>query len=513
MNKSKKQEKKITGHVRFSDSIRAKMMFFVFIMVSGTFLLYLLMNSLFLERYYQKHKEEMLLVGYEKMQSLIEKENAGSNDLYGFQLSENTQKAISNICEKAGIAIIIIGQDNVAVYQYGNGKELIRRLNAIDFGITGGSVHIIKRTDNYILQEYIEGQNSADYLELFGTFDGKRIFLMRMMVESIQESASISQRFFFFTGMGVLIVGLIVGYFVSRRFVRPITKLSDLSLRMSDLDFNAKYDGNLHDEIGILGQSMNIMSDRLEKTIVDLKNANNQLMRDLEQKEQIDEMRKDFISNVSHELKTPIALIQGYAEGLVECINDDAESREFYCDVIMDEADKMGKLVKSLLMLNQLEFGSKPAQFERIDVALMIRDIVQSFDVVLKQENISVIYDMEEDTYGLGDEFQIEGVITNYITNAMHYVEGDKIIRINVRRMNEKIRVSVFNTGTPIPEEELDKIWIKFYKVDKARTREYGGSGIGLSIVKAVMKQHGQECGVLNHEDGVEFWFELDTIA
>ncbi len=105
----------------------------------------------------------------------------------------------------------------------------------------------------------------------------------------------------------------------------------------------------------------------------------------------------------------------------------------------------------------------------------------------------------------------IEEVLTNYISNAVHHVSGANIIEVKLIRKESVVRVAVYNTGENIPEEDLDKVWIKFYKVDKARTREYGGSGIGLSIVKAIMDAHNQACGVVNHKNGVEFWFELDA--
>ena len=280
---------------------------------------------------------------------------------------------------------------------------------------------------------------------------------------------------------------------------------------MSDLDFNAKYVSDSDDEIAVLGNSMNKLSDRLKETIVELKSANNQLQKDIARKEEIDEMRKDFISNVSHELKTPIALIQGYAEGLSECVNDDAESREFYCEVIMDESEKMNKLVKNLLMLNQLESGGNHIQFERFDIMMLIHGVLDSLDYMIKQNDIHMEFEETEPVFVYADEFQIEGVVTNYVTNAIHYALGRKEVKISIRNMENKVRILVFNSGNPIPEEELEKIWIKFYKVDKARTREYGGSGIGLSIVRAIMKSHGRECGVSNKKDGVEFWFELDT--
>ena len=220
-------------------------------------------------------------------------------------------------------------------------------------------------------------------------------------------------------------------------------------------------------------------------------------------------MRKEFLSNVSHELKTPLALIQGYAEGLQECINDDEESRDFYCEVIMDEADKMNQMVKKLLTLNQLEFGNDTLTMERFDLTELVKGVVTSSGILLKQKEITVTYP-EESVYVWADEFKVEEVMTNYLSNAINHADFEKHIEVTYEKKEGSVRVCVFNTGNPIPEEDLPNIWDKFYKVDKARTREYGGSGIGLSIVKAIMESHHRECGAKNRENGVEFWFELD---
>ena len=279
---------------------------------------------------------------------------------------------------------------------------------------------------------------------------------------------------------------------------------------MKHLDFNVKYTGNDRTEIAVLGNNINEMSEALETTISELKTANNELLKDIEQKEQIDERRKEFLSNVSHELKTPIALIQGYAEGLREGINDDVESREFYCDVIIDEAAKMNAMVRQLLTLNQLESGSEIVNMERFDLTALIRNYIASSDILLRERTISVRMEDYEAVYVWGDEFKVEEVFMNYFTNAIHYAQGEKIIDVKLRRMDGQIKVSVFNTGIPIPAESIEHIWEKFYKVDKARTREYGGSGIGLSIVKAIMESMNQKYGVTNYENGVEFWFTLD---
>ena len=221
-------------------------------------------------------------------------------------------------------------------------------------------------------------------------------------------------------------------------------------------------------------------------------------------------MRQEFLNNVSHELKTPIALVQGYAEGLKENISDDPESREFYCDVIMDEAAKMNKLVKNLLTLNQLESGRDEVTMERFDIVSLVRGVLQSMDIMIQQKEAKVNFEASDPVYVWADEFKIEEVVTNYTSNALNHLNGEKEIEIRVLPEDDRVRVTVFNTGTPIPEEDIPKLWNKFYKVDKARTREYGGSGIGLSIVKAIMESLHQQYGVQNYDNGVEFWFTLD---
>ena len=222
-------------------------------------------------------------------------------------------------------------------------------------------------------------------------------------------------------------------------------------------------------------------------------------------------MRTEFVSNVSHELKTPIALIRGYAEGLQDCIMEDEESRKLYCDVIINEAKKMNDMVQKLLTLNELEQGNQGIVMERFNLEELVKSILGVSTLLMEQENINLYYEQTEPCFVWADEFKVEEVFRNYFSNAMNHVGGEKIITISFEIKNEKCRVCVHNTGEAIPEESLEQIWEKFYKVDKARTREYGGSGVGLSIVKAILDAMKQEYGVQNTESGVLFYFELDT--
>lgn len=370
---------------------------------------------------------------------------------------------------------------------------------------------ILESAKDYQITQSWSPWNQTDYIEMWGKFADGSQFLIRSPLESIKESAAISNRFLLFIGSVLLLLGAVSVWYFSKRLTDPILELALLSEKMADLDFEAKYTSGGSDEIGELGANFNRMSEKLESTISELKGANNRLLKDIEQKEKLEEMRNEFLGNVSHELKTPIALIQGYAEGLKEGVNEDAQSREFYCDVIMDEAAKMNQMVKNLLALNQLEFGNEDIVFERFDLTELVKGVLQSMEILAQQEGISVIFRQKEPVYVWADEFKTEQVVQNYVSNAFHHAKQEKVVEVKIGIEEGRARVTVFNTGTPIPDADIGHIWEKFYKVDKAHTREYGGNGIGLSIVKAVMESFHQKYGVNNYDNGVEFWFELDV--
>lgn len=225
----------------------------------------------------------------------------------------------------------------------------------------------------------------------------------------------------------------------------------------------------------------------------------------------------NLFGDVSHELKTPIALIQGYAEGLIENVNNDEESRQFYASVILDEANKMDKLVKQLLELMKLEYGKREFNNEKFDICELIQEEIRKSKVMIEENNIEVEYNSENPVFVCADSFYIEQVVTNYFTNAIKHVKevnGKKIIRITIKPDVEKgvVRISVFNTGDNISEENLNRIWNRFYKIDESRNRQDGGTGIGLSLVKAIMNNYKKDYGVINKEDGIEFYFDLDLV-
>lgn len=457
-------------------------------------------NTGFLGQYYVSHKVQDLLDAYASVSTVLEQ---GS-------LSEQSTEILYE-AEKANIDLAIVNSNAETLLSTAkDGSQLFIQLFMNLYGRNEVPSTILEQTDNYILCR-TTNPDDMDYLEMWGEFSDGSFFMMRSPLESIRESAALANQFLIYLGLTGIILGGVLVWLFARRITRPIMELATLSEKMAGLDFDEKYTSGGSNEIGILGENFNKMSLQLEQTISELKTANNQLQQDIEQKEKIENMRNEFLGNVSHELKTPLALIQGYAEGLKEGVNDDPESREFYCDVIMDEAGKMNRMVKNLLTLNQLEFGSDEVEFERFDVTGLVKGVISSCEILIQQAEATVSFIGDETVYVWADEFKTEQVVRNYLTNAIHHVENERQIEVRVIRREDKVRVTVFNSGKPIPEEDVPKLWDKFYKVDKAHTREYGGNGIGLSIVKAIMESFHQNYGVNNFDNGVEFWFELDA--
>ena len=479
-------------------------------------------NNWFLESFYTMDKVATLEKAYTGIDRIVTETEQKGTDIFEYFKStydpnrENEgpiQQLFRVLGEKYNMNIVLMDSatDQVLISNTGERDYLSSRVQGYIFGKNMPKVSILKTHDNYFIQKTYDKRSDSYYLESWGYFsDNKTIFLMSTPLASIRESVELANRFLAYVGIAALLVGSLFIYFATKKITSPILQLANLSEKMSNLDFDAKYTGQAEDEIGVLGNSMNRLSDTLKETIGQLRTANTELQQDIEEKIKVDEMRKDFIANVSHELKTPIALIQGYAEGLTEGLAEDPESRDYYCEVIMDEANKMNKMVRQLLTLSALEAGNDAPVMDRFDLTDLIRGVINSVGILIQQKEADVHLEDCGPVYVCADEFKIEEVVTNYLNNALNHLAGEKKIVITVEDNGEEALVTVFNTGNNIPEEDIPNLWTKFFKVDKSHTREYGGSGIGLSIVKAIMDSHRKACGVRNVEGGVEFWFTLD---
>jgi signal transduction histidine kinase len=362
----------------------------------------------------------------------------------------------------------------------------------------------------YIFQEQFDPILNTTIFNMMTMISDDIILILSRPLASIDQSIHIASRFISIAGIISLIAGSIVALILSSLFTQPIQELTDIAVSMSRLDFSKKYKVTTNDEIGSLGSSINSLSDQLNRSISDLQKMNEGLLVENEEKQKIDDMRKDFIFSISHELRTPLSLIKGYAEGLLENIASDEESRNYYCEVIVDETSKMEKHVQNLLELSYLESANYILELSDFNIMQLIDSILMKYKRVFQEKNVSCTFDMKGNIPVRADRVRIIQVLENYITNALNHIDGTRQISLSVdKTIYNKVRVNVSNTGSLIPEDSIDKIWHSYYKVDKARSRQYGGYGLGLSIVKAIQDQHDNDYGVQNAEDKVIFWFEL----
>ena len=488
-------------------SIRFKLFLVMCIVIIFIILCLIWVNSVFLETFYMYSKTNTVRAVYARINEYYSS-NSANIDL---------DEELKNIAFKNNFDILIQADNNIIVFS--TNRDFISSIDQLMDNESASSqdqTNIIYKDRDIIIRKVVSSNSSMNYILLSGNLVNDYKLYIRIPIAPIEESVRISNNVLIFIGCITIIISGIIASVISKKFTDPILELNSITNKMARLDFSQKYvTKDVDDEINDLGKNINTMSNKLETIIKQLRDNNIELEKDIEEKSKIDEMRKQFISDVSHELKTPIALIQGYAEGLLENVTTDDESRKFYAEVILDESNKMDKLVKQLLELMKIEYGKREFTNERFDLKELIDEVIRKCNVMLKENGITINFRQEEPVYIYADEFYIDQAVTNYFTNAIKHAEeknGKKEIEIRLEKLKDKnkVRLYVYNTGENIEQEDLERIWKRFYKVDTSRNRENGGTGIGLALVKAIMNNYKNEYGVANKEDGVEFYFDLD---
>lgn len=461
----------------------------------------ILLNLLFFQQYYLQQKKAKLTTIYKTI-----------NSLYNGDINILTDK-IREIENSNSIRISIVDEFGLSLYDtiYQHDRE-----NKFKSGMMEpfGSIYVYDAEElekkGYTFSQLNEQNGSTVYIALIGTLYTGDTIMLRIPTNALQENQSVNFMFLMFSALVALIACLLAGFFLGRKFTRPITEMTDVANSIARLDFSKKYSGEHNDEIGELGKSLNQMSDYLESAILDMQQMNVQLQKEIEEKQRIDDMRREFIINISHDLKTPIALIQGYAEGLRVGINESEEDKNYYCDIIVDEAKRMNYLVRQLLDLSRIELGNTVPSLSDFDAYELMEAVVEKTQVMWQEKQLHI------DLSGIGEQTlsadydMLERAVMNYMTNAIDHTPEGGNIWLLTGEDTRHILLAVRNEGSTLATEEMDKIWDKFYKLDKARTRvSGGGSGIGLSIVRAIMHAHNGGCGVRNVAGGVEFYLSL----
>ncbi len=328
-------------------------------------------------------------------------------------------------------------------------------------------------------------------------------------MQPINEATGVIREFYFYLFLGFIIIGFFLSSVYANLISKPLVNINKVAKRMSSMDFTAKCEETSDDEIGNLATTLNFLSSTLKNALDDLKLKNKKLEEDIEKERKLEEMRKDFVASVSHDLKTPIGIIEGYAEGLKDGIATGKDAL-IYLETIIDESHKMNKLVTNMLELSKLESGNLELVLERFNILRLIRKLLKSFKLEFDSKNIKITLNTDlEYCYVIGDIFQLEQVLTNLISNTLKYTPNGNDVIIEVNYVNDLVNLSIENKGSFIPEDEIDNLYNKFYRIDKARNTSNNSNGLGLAIVKRILSLHESSYSLYNTEDGVKFEFTL----
>lgn len=331
----------------------------------------------------------------------------------------------------------------------------------------------------------------------------------------LRENVRIVQRFILFFGILWVVVAILGALRFSRRLTEPLDELKSIATDMAHLNFSRKWNdvSPVHDEIDMVGKSLNILSSRLATALDELQQSNAALQQQLDKANEIEYMRKSFISAVSHELKTPLAIIQGYAEALEDLCDVPQETQEYYCYVIRSETRKMDGLVKDLLNLSRLEAGRLHLELTDFDFGALMDEAQYRFKGPAEEKHLRLTWLFPEEMPVYGDPGRYNIIMNNFLSNAIDYAKEGGEIRVTVVEEETDYMVEVFNQGEQIPEEYHRRIWEPFYKVDSSHSRDgkrmFGGHGLGLGIVASLLALHEQRYGLRNEKDGVTFWFTV----
>ncbi len=331
-------------------------------------------------------------------------------------------------------------------------------------------------------------------------------------LQPVDEAVEAMKSYYGYVFAIVILLMLVMAFVFSRSISKPLLKMNSVAGKMADLDFTEECRVKSKDELGNLALSLNRLSRNLSRSLEDLKSANVQLKLDIEKERSLESMRKEFVSSVSHEFKTPLGIIKGFAEGFKDNIAE--EKREHYVDVILDEVEKMDELVMDLLELAKLESKAYDLNVENFVMAELIDEIGCRLNKSMEKKNVSlVIMHEDKDIQVQADRRRMEQVVTNIMGNAVRHTGNNGIIRVLTEKRNDGLWIMIENSGEQIAEEDLQKIWERFYRAEKSRGRKAGGTGLGLSIVKNILELHGSDYGVENIADGVRFYFNIKNIA
>lgn len=312
-------------------------------------------------------------------------------------------------------------------------------------------------------------------IKINGNTEG--VVRISLPLTEIESQLRVVYRVVLVSGLIAVIIALIVGYFISRGIMQPITQMTEIAEHISKGDFSKKVSVRSKDELGILAKSLNKMADDLQSKIENLNKLNT--------------VRKDFVANVSHELKTPLTSIKGFIETLEDgALYDKANAKKFI-QIIKKHTERISSIIDDLLSLSELELGKDRITKEEFDLKASLDETLLGFQHILTSKKHSLHVDIKGDDFRIkADKYKIEQILVNLLDNAIKYTGDGGKISVSMSKQKKDITISIADTGIGISKEHLDRIFERFYRVDKARSRQLGGTGLGLAIVKHIALLH-----------------------
>ncbi|MCC2379747.1 cell wall metabolism sensor histidine kinase WalK [Bacillus wiedmannii] len=328
-------------------------------------------------------------------------------------------------------------------------------------------------------------------------------------LQPVNEAMLVLKDYYVYALIIVFLVIILLSFYYSKIIVKPLIKMNRVTKKMANFDFSEKLPVTADDEIGGLSGSINTLSVNLKDRIDRLNVANTKLQQDIERERQLEKTRKEFISGVSHELKTPLSVIRSFAEGIKDGVSKDTT---YYTDVILEETENMNRLIVEMLELAKLESGTYKLDMTTFSIGELIQQVYTKLLFSMEEKHLQVNVDVDSSIFVNANRSRIEQVVVNLLSNAIRYTPDGEKIHVSVIELEDIVKVEIENTGNPIPEESLEKIWDRFYRLDASRSRHTGGTGLGLSIVKNILDLHHAEYGVYNTTNSVVFYFNLQKV-
>lgn len=426
-----------------------------------------------------------------------------------------TIRGITQQAENTYNIRVQIFDDNETIYNSGGLGMLPLEPGLFAGSLFGGNAYSLEPKSNILkplgsdLMPRLSNM-STESIVLTGKFEyngGWRYVRLMTSVEAIDASVAALTKVNTAIAVFVLCIGIVGSFVFAKNFSKPIQNIQEVARNVALLNFDVRADEKTSTtELRDLSRSINTMSNKLKSLISDLQVSNEKLQADVDYQMRLDKMRRDFVANVSHELKTPLHLLLMYSENLKN--NIDGLDKDYYCNTIIDETNRMNDMVKSLLDLSAIENGLTKMNMEKFDFSDFSEYVISKMSVLF--EGLSLSISIEKSIFIDGDSRYLERAIKNYIVNAVSHTPTEGCISIRLKEEQGKAVFSVFNEGSHIDEYDMSRIWESFYKTDKARVRSSeSNSGLGLYVVKTIMETHSGEYGVKNAKNGVEFWLSL----